>query len=105
MTVISKALRENKNTRITEFKLSRNKKIQSDGAKALASYFNSYKTLELLEISGCCIGSEGMIVLLESIKESALEGNLKHVDISDNKIDCEEAVDKLCEFLTIGTDL
>ena len=46
--MISETLIGNKETKITELKISENPYIEDEGAKALAKYFISYKKLEVL---------------------------------------------------------
>lgn len=78
-TTVANALIANEHTKLKKLCISRSR-VESNGAHALANYFNTYNYLEHIEIFQNGIrGEEGMTALMESLLPHAQEGNLKHI--------------------------
>ena len=99
---IANALIANENTKLTKLMISRSR-VENHGALALATYFQSYDTLEWLEIFQNGIREEGALALVESLLPSAQSGNLKHLEINDNFFHKDDSVGALCTLIRTAT--
>ena len=59
-------------------------RVEDRGAQALARYFDTYDSLEHLEISSNSIRDNGAQQLAQSLLKHAQSGSLKHLKIDDN---------------------
>lgn len=65
----------------------------------LGRYFNTYSTLESLEIQNCAIEMEGLDSLFNDLKQSCDSGSFKNLDISGNIISSSIGIKSLCNFI------
>lgn len=105
-STIARALMDNQNTKLLELKISRSR-IEEEGALCLAEYFNTYDTLEHIEISQNGIRDEkgGASQLAKSLMKSAKAGNLTHLQINDNFFHEQRSLGALCDLLKEATSL
>ena len=82
--------------------INRNR-LEDEGGHVLSEFFGGYESLEMLEVSGNSIRGESMTALINSLQGHAKAGNLVHLDIGDNFVDSDEAVDALCELIKVAS--
>ena len=93
--IIAAAFKENKDLKLKQFTAGRDR-LENRGITALASVFKEMKSLEVIEVPQNGIKKEGMLALLEALKENA--ETLREIKIEDNWIK-GQAVDKLAELI------
>ena len=103
-TTIAQALISNDQIKLRELRMSRSR-VETEGAKALAAYFETYDGLEHLELSQNGIRDEGSAQLGRSLMQHATSGNLTYLDIGDNYFSEEEPKQVLFDLIKSATAL
>ena len=93
--MIANALKENKDLRLVQFSAGRDR-LENKGITALAGVFKEMQSLEVIEIPQNGIKKDGMLALLDALKDNA--NNLREIYIHDNWVK-GQAADKLVELI------
>ena len=88
-TKIADALISNENIKLQKLCISRCS-VQAAGATALANYFNTYNTLEHIEITENKIKVDGSTALIKSLIPHSQSGALKYIKLNENDMSTED---------------